>query len=817
MTQQLAQILVKEELADPAAIEEALQRQVVFGGSLDTNLLEAGGIGEAELLSALGKAFAMPVAGRSDIDNIGAHIPRLFPLVFAETYRLVPYRLLEQDFWVLQNGPPDEELFSRIRERLQLSLKPTITTEVRLHYAMHRLYGTALLPRYQSLLQRLDGALPASPKGEAKDHVLSWGMSTAPIVPTRARGDRRKTGLDLRGLLARLDAAADRDTIVEILLGATLSTFDFAGLFLVHGEVVSGWRGTTPEATQRLVRVSLPVELPSVFQTIYATLGHYLGPLPQNSVNAKLLADMGRDPPRAALLAPILVGGKLAAILFADNGSHGVSPKRVAAVLLLAQRVGLCFEQLIRRNKSNAQRLIEGERPAESPEADESWKVEAGAAPNAPVLQPLDVPTPSAPAPSPPTPDERWSTIPLEELAPDAAALEIIDDADIEELEVEVASNVLVGDESYHPFADISESPEEALDDWEDVLVEASAAVLGGESGADTRKKTAPPSVSWDDVINETKRAQDFFVPREAESFEVAGTVVNETELLFDTLDAKDADRRRSAVERLLALGNSIDDELSQRFPGRIDFDPLSANTTLVPFKRCSGITELLAARGESAAAVVLPHLESAEPTKRFFAIYFLHTVRIPTALGSLARRLYDTEPRNRYLAADALRTYARESGYAHVVQGLRDQLKVPIVESQMATVQVLGQLRDPSAVPSLIPLVVAPRYELASAAMSALAVICGQALGNDVARWAEWWQTHYNQPRAAWLVEGLRHGNPAMVRLAHSELVLLSGRYVALPADATSNQLESAVQAWEAWWGQVSRPNQSEASRAEA
>ena len=43
----------------------------------------------------------MPVAGKTDIDLIPPHVPQLFPAVFAETYRLVPFRLADHNLAVL--------------------------------------------------------------------------------------------------------------------------------------------------------------------------------------------------------------------------------------------------------------------------------------------------------------------------------------------------------------------------------------------------------------------------------------------------------------------------------------------------------------------------------------------------------------------------------------------------------------------------------------------------------------------------------------------------------------------------------------------
>ena len=52
------------------------------------------------------------------------------------------------------------------------------------------------------------------------------------------------------------------------------------------------------------------------------------------------------------------IGDKLAIILYADNGARGISPRRVAAVLLLTQRASIAFERLIRKRKGAADRMV---------------------------------------------------------------------------------------------------------------------------------------------------------------------------------------------------------------------------------------------------------------------------------------------------------------------------------------------------------------------------------------------------------------------------------------------------------------------------
>jgi hypothetical protein len=873
MADLLAETLIRERLTAARDVEEALKRQVVEGGGLDTLLLEAGVIAEAALLRALGEAYSLPTAGAVEIESVPPHIPRLFPLLFAETYHLVPFRLVGQNLGVLVNRSAEPQIYDRIYERLSLRVQPTVTTEVRLHHAMCRLYGTALLPRYRAILAKLDGdqAVDELTKHTATtSHVVSWGLSTVTLTPARRREDVKKGGL-----LARLTAADDRDAIVDILLEIVASTFEFAAMFVVHGEQVNGWRGVNAETTARIARVSLPVTLPSVFQTIYATNGHYLGPIPTNSVNTQLIEDLGRAAPRTAFLAPILVGGKLAAIIFADNGTKPVSSKRVASLLLVSHRAGMCLETLIRRKRAVADKLIaettgapesptnaqdlvaetpppteaeitvlEDEEfellptlteavPAEPtpfaapthdalevtedgplppaaepnavPEEQDAWesvnlnvvdtaaaaqaaRVILGAPPPAPVslsTSSIEEETSSPPAAVPPIEAEAEEIAPVEVAAEDVA---VVVEAPTPETPVSIEAwgeavaqaEAEEVDDGYVAFSDIDETPEQSIDDWQDVLVETA----GLERNVDNRPRpptdgpdSVPPSVTWENVIAEAEAAPDLLAISTMRKVEVAGTQIDERGLLLDTLDATDPEVWRNAIERLVPLGTALDADIQGRFPGKINFDPFTADVHLPPFSRCSGITALIAARGTGAAELVLPFLESANSLHRFVAVYYLYAVSYAPAVELLARRLYDAEPRTRFLAADALRTYQAEPAYRRIIQGLRDHLKVPVFEAQVATVQVLGQLREPSAVPSLIPLVVSPRQALARASSSALTVICGQSFGADVSRWAEWWQSHFNKPRQTWLTDGTKHDDPNVRKIAVRELQLLTGR----------------------------------------
>lgn len=788
----LAQTLLTQRLLPEADIEQALQRCVINGGSLDTNLLEAGTLSEADVLQAFGAVFNLPIATQKAIDAIETHLVQTFPVVFAETYHLVPFRLESGILQVLVQKPLDPTVVERVAKRLQIQLVGVFTCEVRLHYAMHKLYGTELLPRYRALLAQLDGpSVQETPSAVAlqnfEQHQLNWGVSPSRVSPARQAGGQRSDRHDVRSQVARLDAATDRDGLVDVLLGFAVALFDFGGLFLVQNQHVRGWRSLDARRTHRLMQLDLALAEPSIFHTLMQTGGPYLGPIPHLQAHQSLLTALDRPPPHAALLAPIVVGGKIAAILYCDNGLRPMAPKKVAALLVLVGRCGLRFEALIRQRKRQMQEKLEHPDPQNlvtpksmaPPEKGLSnvdrvlheLEAEDAAAKNASVASPI-LPAASA--------SDWMSTTGLQALA--QTVDESFEKSQHEAMPVRAPT-----------FASDFLPEQERLEDDADELPAVTIPSLDAKMPA-----SDAVAISWDDVIDEAQRAQNL-TPQKFATVQVHQKAVEQRDLLFDGLESTDLNVRQSAIAGLLALGRSIDQELMRRFPGTLAMDPLhTLPRDMPPFVRLNGLTELFVARGPDAAKLVLPHLESNVVLGRWAAVYYLSSVHYPQACEALARRLYDTEPRIATLAVEALTHYRAEAGYRRIVQGLREQLRVPVVETQVVAIQILGQLREPSAVPALIPLVVASSSLVARSAASALAVVCGQAFGADLQAWQSWWQANYTKPRTQWLMGGLAHSNATIRRVAHGELQRLTGHVVAFKPETFQNDDAGLLKAWQ-------------------
>ena len=111
MTSKLASLLVQNGHVAAKKMAQAFQRQVIYGGTLDTILLEMDVIDEQTLLDALGVAAGLPTAGdlptREQLEGSGAI--GAFPRETCERFRAVPVAVDGNVVRVLVLDPPDRK------------------------------------------------------------------------------------------------------------------------------------------------------------------------------------------------------------------------------------------------------------------------------------------------------------------------------------------------------------------------------------------------------------------------------------------------------------------------------------------------------------------------------------------------------------------------------------------------------------------------------------------------------------------------------------------------------------------------------------
>jgi len=104
----LARILKDRGIVTEQQIEEAIQRQVLYGGRLGTSLYELGMITEERLQDALCRANGLPAVG-FDPREVEPAAVKLLPQALAERHKVCPYKVKGKTLQLLMVAPRDHE------------------------------------------------------------------------------------------------------------------------------------------------------------------------------------------------------------------------------------------------------------------------------------------------------------------------------------------------------------------------------------------------------------------------------------------------------------------------------------------------------------------------------------------------------------------------------------------------------------------------------------------------------------------------------------------------------------------------------------
>jgi hypothetical protein len=400
----LGELLVNEGKITEAELEETLKGQAIFGGRFGTNLIEMGLLDENELATFLSRKSGVPHASSEQLMNISPQVIRILPLESVKKYRAVPIALNNRKLSLAMTDPSDYAAIDEISFVTGYTVVPHITPELRLVCALEKYYNVKRDLRYIPVAgggrnrawgnkaQAITGLQlvppPKPPVSEPDDFDVfelppldefdCFGdMNEAPIhTPAQAPqpasapitspplrplasatlaavAPRREPEKDfsLDGVLRGLAEATDRNNIAELIVGYTARQFNRSALFLVKGDQASGWLaqiGSQPLAGFNNLEIAL--NEPSVLKVVTESKTFCLGALPISPCNSRITAALGGGSSPNQLLAPLLMMGRVVAILYVDGGTRHLDSS-VPGLQKLLSKGSMAFEILILKSK----------------------------------------------------------------------------------------------------------------------------------------------------------------------------------------------------------------------------------------------------------------------------------------------------------------------------------------------------------------------------------------------------------------------------------------------------------------------------------
>lgn len=402
----LGEAMVKEGLINNDILARALERQIIFGGRLGTNLVEMGAISEENLAKFLSKTLHVPYAEPSQFENVPQEALDAFPSELASKYTACPIGKERSRIHLAMKDPNDIAGLDEIRFITGLDPKAYIASEIRIVFALEKYYGIKRDLRYISLLDEdkpqapppvfkapvfaqpapkaapaplpkppepehflgdesqveaytfHDTALkyeqeappepkaPPAPKPEPV-HVAPPSVAQVPAAPDIIKKEVPGTASPYEALAS----PTDREHIAEALLAGALRHLSRAALFLVKGNVVTGWKaGGAGLDTGKVAAITVALDGQSIFKEAVEEKSNYKGPVLRVPLNVQLLDSLGGVYPQEAIACPLVIKGKVVSVLYGDNGQDSMI-KNVEELIGLMAKGSMSLEILILKNK----------------------------------------------------------------------------------------------------------------------------------------------------------------------------------------------------------------------------------------------------------------------------------------------------------------------------------------------------------------------------------------------------------------------------------------------------------------------------------
>jgi len=845
MPSRLSSLLVRDGLVGVKRMEKAFQRQVIYGGSLDTILLEMNLVPEERLTQYLALASGLPPAARDEGMQIEEAAIAVISRDIAERYRSVPLAIDGESCRILVCSPLEITALEDLADQLDRPLQPLITPEYRWHLVYAAAYGIDPPARFTTLARSLDVDANVAPVGRAKTIIVDavvradgtpTGVVSGDITERTALADTTSKmpdpprhppppmpGPTKSQPLPERSGPIPRPTPLPpapvrtpsspaiVRVPATPSAAPDAAIRDRRGTLVgvqpARARDTDPGA------VIGPMRRPADGVTL-------VNPAVTPSTGVPKSVDESNPLKRPSGGMRSLKNKRPATVPIATEGRDSPLPVVAARELLAtAEDRDSVFLTMLRAARSRAR-----------------WAglltVQGGAAigrvalgePGLDILAvntvliPLDTVSPFRAVVSNHQPhigplisgDPGIDSMILRmggTMPPSALLLPIV-------LRERVVAIVV----AHRVHGDLRLSDVTELLPMANTVSEAISRLIVKHKSAGYRAPTAAPLVEIEAESVQTKRvvrpggpwstpaASPSSVPGIDEGMEVSITTdpPRPIEVVLDEIEKAREGDIEDALAEAVDRAPEVLGELNRRFPGKLRVDRFAISGRALRAAQYGGLLELVIRLGSVASEILIEKMAAPQRDVRFYATVCTAELRPRNAVYALAERLFDQDFGVRACAIEALAGYPVHD-LSTALSRARRAVHSTDPEVVGAAAAAIVELGDTESVSDLIG-VIERNDRAGDHARRALVSLTAQDFGASERKWRKWYETARMRHRIEWLIEGLAHKEDSIRENAINDLRRLTGEYFGYHHDLPRREREAAAGRWSSWWSDAGR-----------
>ena len=840
MTSRLSSLLVRDGVISVKRMEKAFQRQVLFGGGLDTILLEMGEITEQRLLQYLSLATGLPPATQNELEQLDGRAAEVCSRDLAGRFTVVPLTFDGDALRVLARDPVDIAGLEDLASELEVPVQPFVAPEFRWELTFDRAFGRPSDERFVRVADLVKAAAPVPAVGKPQTVVVDAGLG-ALQGPSGSRKTLIFSGVAMRQEMQRRRRAPSPvpDGIVseiepeitppeismelpDELGGGVVERMaphdtqkvpfvpsDSRASEIAYGEIseeealaAAGRGALSAIITEPPPRVVTgPLTVPTIPTSVPATSASGSVPIPVSGpVSARRPTAFDPTPISGAEARQLLAGAEhrdqvfevllrairgrawYAAVLTVQGGAAigrvAVAGDEIDHTAITQVLIPLDSPSTFRQAVNTASPYI-GPIATGDGEIDAMIKRMGGVVPPSALLLPL--------------------------VLKNRVVALLIGHRGADTLRVTEVSELL-------PLAGVAGDALGRIimrgkSRTGSVSGQHAAPSPGGSGGSLAGMAPVPQDVDEGPTgrvssiarLSRPEPAASVSAPRPlVASF---GTV----EELMAAVQAFDDEKGMElAISEAVSRAPEVLVWMTEHFPGKLKVDRFDLGGRHLKAAQHGPVLDLAVRLGVHAAELLIDKMRDGRKEVRYYATLCASESRPDAAAMTLVERLFDPDYGVREVALEGLMGYPVRS-LDEALEIARRALHSEDLDKIKTASSALAALSDVRAIPDLLD-VHGRGGDAAVAVGKALIGLTKQDFGINNKKWRQWWDRNRRKNRIEWLLDGLAARDPDIRRSSAEDLRKATGEYFGYHHDLPKREREVARQRWTEWWNQTGR-----------
>jgi hypothetical protein len=355
MKKNLGQLLVDKGLITEKILSEALQRQVIFGGRLGTNLLEMGAISEDALMKLLALQYNVPYAESRHFKDIPKEVLDSVPRELLNKHRIIPIAMDGNNITLAMRDPQMLDIVDEVAFQTDKIIRPVIASELRIVQALEYYYDIRREARYIAAprgifteQERQADSPGQEPVEEPREEVLE-GLDIIELTEDDvAPGDP----FDVSEINEAFANVRYRDEVAQTVIRSCLRIMDDVFMFIIKGDEAQGWMsGGTAKPVVDFGVMSLPVNLGNALERVRETrtLQRFNGV--DTFESNPWLKELSIKVPKEVIICPLVLKKHIVSAIVGFSFKEQITDDEAAFIVRIMRKASVAFEILIMKSR----------------------------------------------------------------------------------------------------------------------------------------------------------------------------------------------------------------------------------------------------------------------------------------------------------------------------------------------------------------------------------------------------------------------------------------------------------------------------------